>query len=153
MLAESAAQSVRFACLCFPFEWNSPLAAADLLLYREASSCALLQRFLNHQSWGPCCVSAPVAAVIAGIDRFLFGDVSPGESWLQRLIGRGFNMFQMSSLDAYICTGHVFFCFCAWGVEALFHDPNVKLVVRPPLANMLAHASRRSMSVNNHRLR
>ena len=85
LLAESAARSVRFAFPCLPFEWNSPLAAADLLLYREASSCALLQRFLNHQSWGPCCVSTPVAAVIAGIDRFLFGDVSPGESWFLRI--------------------------------------------------------------------
>ena len=85
LLAESAAQSVRVAFPCLPFEWNSPLADADLLLYTEASSCALLQRFLNPQSWGPCCVSAPVAAVIAGIVRFLLGDVSPGESWLLRI--------------------------------------------------------------------
>ena len=59
------------------------------------------------------------------------GCVSRGIMVLTHHIGRGFNMFQMSSLDAYICTGHVFFCFCEWGVEALFHDPNVKLVVRP----------------------
>ena len=101
---------MRFAFPCFPFEWNSPLAAADLLLYREASSRALLQRFLNHQSWGLCCVSTSVAAVIAGIDRYLVGDVSQLVSWFWRISTcRDFTTILRSSLIAYICTGHVLF--------------------------------------------
>ena len=43
------------------------------------------------------------------------GCVSRGIMTLTHLIGRGFNMFQMSSLDAYICTGHVFFLFLRVG--------------------------------------